>query len=154
MPLTLALRKQRQVNLCEFEASLVYRVSFKTVRASYTVRDPISKVNKNKQTPPPHNSNNKTTQQQAPPSNNNKTIQRREQGSVDGLVGKVPAARSDNPHCRRGTNSACSLTPEQTLAGVHPHILALKMIGRCVFPNSQQLTVNLVGSPARPPTKD
>ena len=30
MPLILALRKQRQVILCEFKTSLVYRVSYKT----------------------------------------------------------------------------------------------------------------------------
>ena len=31
-PLILALRRQRQANLCELEASLVYRVSSRTVR--------------------------------------------------------------------------------------------------------------------------
>jgi hypothetical protein len=30
MPLILELRRQRQVDLCEFEASLVYRVSSRT----------------------------------------------------------------------------------------------------------------------------
>jgi hypothetical protein len=33
MPLIPALRRQRQVALCEFEASLVYRVSFRTAKA-------------------------------------------------------------------------------------------------------------------------
>jgi hypothetical protein len=33
---------QRQVNLCEFEASLIYRVSSRTNRA--TQRNPISKT--------------------------------------------------------------------------------------------------------------
>jgi hypothetical protein len=44
--LTPALRMQRQVNLCELEASLVYRVSSRTARA--TQRNPVS--NKTKQT--------------------------------------------------------------------------------------------------------
>ena len=35
-----ALRRQRQVDLCEFEASLVYRVSSRT--AEVTQRKPIS----------------------------------------------------------------------------------------------------------------
>ena len=38
MPLIPALGRQRQVNLCEFEASLVYRESFRTPRA--TERNP------------------------------------------------------------------------------------------------------------------
>ena len=33
MPLIPALRRQRQVNLCEFEVSLVYRVSSRTAKA-------------------------------------------------------------------------------------------------------------------------
>ena len=33
MPLIPALRRQRQVDLQEFEASLVYRASFRTARA-------------------------------------------------------------------------------------------------------------------------
>ena len=37
-----ALRKQRQEDLCEFEASLVYRVSSMTARA-VTQRNPVSK---------------------------------------------------------------------------------------------------------------
>jgi hypothetical protein len=36
-----ALWKQRQENLCEFQASLVYRASSKTARA--TQRNPVSK---------------------------------------------------------------------------------------------------------------
>lgn len=44
MPLTLVLRCQRQENLCEFEASLVYIVSSRTAWTWY--RDPVS----NKQT--------------------------------------------------------------------------------------------------------
>ena len=34
MPLILALRRQRQVGLCEFKASLVYRVSSRKARAT------------------------------------------------------------------------------------------------------------------------
>ena len=34
MSLIPAPRRQRQANLCEFEASLVYRASFRTVRAT------------------------------------------------------------------------------------------------------------------------
>ena len=34
-PLILALGRQRQVDLCEFEASLVYRVSSSMVKAEY-----------------------------------------------------------------------------------------------------------------------
>ena len=34
MPLILALRRQRQVDPCEFEISLVYRVSSMTARAT------------------------------------------------------------------------------------------------------------------------
>ena len=39
--------RQRQVDLCEFKASLVYRVSSKTVRA--TQRNPVSENKTNKQ---------------------------------------------------------------------------------------------------------
>ena len=42
-----ALGRQRQVDLCEFEVSLVYRVSFKTARA--TKRNLVSKTKTNKQ---------------------------------------------------------------------------------------------------------
>ena len=38
MPLIPALRRQRQVDLCEFKARLIYRVSFKIARA--TQRNP------------------------------------------------------------------------------------------------------------------
>jgi hypothetical protein len=41
-----ALGKQRQINLCEFKASLVYRVNSKTAKA--TQRNSVSK-NKTKQ---------------------------------------------------------------------------------------------------------
>jgi hypothetical protein len=36
--------RQRQVDLCEFKASLVYRVNSRTARA--TLRNPVSKTNK------------------------------------------------------------------------------------------------------------
>jgi hypothetical protein len=52
MPLILALRRQSQADLCEFKASLVYRVSSKTVRA--TQRNPVSITKQN------NNNNNKT----------------------------------------------------------------------------------------------
>ena len=41
MPLIPVLRRQRQVDLCEFEANLVYSTSSMTVRA--TQRNPVSK---------------------------------------------------------------------------------------------------------------
>ena len=50
MPLIPALRKQRQMGLCEFEASLVYRASSRTVRA--TQRNPVSKNKQTKKTKP------------------------------------------------------------------------------------------------------
>ena len=34
MPLIPALRRQRQVDFCEFKASLVYRASFKTAKSA------------------------------------------------------------------------------------------------------------------------
>ena len=37
-----ALERQRQVDLCEFKATLVYRVSSKTARV--TQRNPVSKT--------------------------------------------------------------------------------------------------------------
>jgi hypothetical protein len=43
MLLTPALGRQRQVDLCEFEASLVYRVSSRTAREGYVERDLLSK---------------------------------------------------------------------------------------------------------------
>ena len=50
MPLIPAVRRQRQVDVCEFEASLVYRVSSRTARA--TERNPVlkkkTKPNQNK----------------------------------------------------------------------------------------------------------
>jgi hypothetical protein len=42
-----ALWRQRQADLCEFEASLVYQISSRTARA--TQRTPVSKQNKTKQ---------------------------------------------------------------------------------------------------------
>jgi hypothetical protein len=44
MPLVPALGRQRQEDLCEFEASLVYRVSPRTARA--TQRNPVLGVRK------------------------------------------------------------------------------------------------------------
>ena len=38
MPLISALGRQKQADLCEFKASLVYIVSSRTARASYKVR--------------------------------------------------------------------------------------------------------------------
>jgi hypothetical protein len=38
-----ALRRQRQMDLCEFEANLVYRVSSRTARATLEHRKPVSK---------------------------------------------------------------------------------------------------------------
>jgi hypothetical protein len=48
MPLNPALSRQRQADLCEFKASLVYRVSSRTVRT--TQRNPVWK-NKTRQIP-------------------------------------------------------------------------------------------------------
>ena len=42
-----ALWRQRQIDLCEFEASLVYKVCSRIVWA--TQRNPVSKQNQNKQ---------------------------------------------------------------------------------------------------------
>jgi hypothetical protein len=42
-----ALRRQKQVDVCEFEGSMVYRVSSRTART--TQRNPVSKQNKTKQ---------------------------------------------------------------------------------------------------------
>ena len=47
MPLIPELSGQRQAYLCEFEASLVYRVNSKTART--TQRNPVSKTKKPKQ---------------------------------------------------------------------------------------------------------
>jgi hypothetical protein len=43
-PLVPALGRQRQVDLCEFEVSLVYRVSSRIVKAKR--RDPVLKTNR------------------------------------------------------------------------------------------------------------
>lgn len=45
MPLILALRTQKQVDLCDFEGSLVHRACFKIVRAPQ--RNPASKKSQN-----------------------------------------------------------------------------------------------------------
>ena len=47
MPLIPALGRQRQVDLCEFKASLVYRASSRTARA-VTQRNPVSKNKRKK----------------------------------------------------------------------------------------------------------
>ena len=39
-----ALRRQEQANLCEFKASLIWRASFRTAKA--TQRNPVSKNKK------------------------------------------------------------------------------------------------------------
>jgi hypothetical protein len=44
MPLIQALRRQRQADLCEFKASLVYRISFKTAKGIQ--RNPVLKKKK------------------------------------------------------------------------------------------------------------
>ena len=44
IPLIPALMRQRQVDLCEIEAGLVYKVSFRTARA--TQRNPVLKRKK------------------------------------------------------------------------------------------------------------
>jgi hypothetical protein len=46
MPLVPAFKRQRQADLCAFKASLVYRVSSRTARA--TQRNPVSKRKKKK----------------------------------------------------------------------------------------------------------
>jgi hypothetical protein len=61
MPLILALRRQRQADLCEFEASLVYWASWRTARTNeripvWTTPAPPLQKNKNKQTNKPLNS--------------------------------------------------------------------------------------------------
>ena len=43
MPLIPALRRQRQGDLCEFEAHLVNRMSSKTARACYTEKPCLKK---------------------------------------------------------------------------------------------------------------
>ena len=48
MPLFSALRRQRQVDFCEFEASLVYRVSSRTSRAMQRTLSQKTKTNKKK----------------------------------------------------------------------------------------------------------
>ena len=48
MPLIPAFRKQRQVDLCDFEVSLVYKVSFRTARTGL-FREALSQKNKTKQ---------------------------------------------------------------------------------------------------------
>jgi hypothetical protein len=43
MPLISALRRQKQADLCDFKAILLYRVNLRTTRA--TQRNPVSKNN-------------------------------------------------------------------------------------------------------------
>ena len=50
MPVIPALGRQRQVDLFEFEASLVYRTSSRTVRA-VTQRNPVSKKQQQQKNP-------------------------------------------------------------------------------------------------------
>ena len=45
-PLILALERQRQADLSEFKASLIYKVSSRTARATQT--NPVTKIQKNK----------------------------------------------------------------------------------------------------------
>jgi hypothetical protein len=52
MPLILVLRRQREADLCEFKASLIYKTSSRTTRA-VTHRNAVMKNNKN------NNNNNK-----------------------------------------------------------------------------------------------
>ena len=47
IPLIPALGRKRQVDLCEFETSLVYRASSRTA-GTVTQRNPVSNKNKNK----------------------------------------------------------------------------------------------------------
>ena len=67
-PLIPALRRQRQANLCEFEASLVYKVSSRTARPIQ--RTPVSKnktkQNKNKKTKKTKNKNKHTKNELQP----------------------------------------------------------------------------------------
>ena len=61
MPLISALGRQRQMDFCEFEASLVYKVSARTARA--TQRETLTlneKINNNKQTNKQKNQPSKT----------------------------------------------------------------------------------------------
>jgi hypothetical protein len=44
VPLTSALRRQRQTDLCEFQASVVYTVSFRPTRVVH--RDPLKRKKK------------------------------------------------------------------------------------------------------------
>jgi hypothetical protein len=66
MLLTPALGRQRQVDLCEFKNSLVYRVSSRTVRATQKKRNSVLK-NRNQPNP--------TQPQQKPSQKNSKTNQ-------------------------------------------------------------------------------
>ena len=47
MPLISELRRQRQVDLCEFEANPIYQVSPRAAK-TVTERNPVSKKQKNK----------------------------------------------------------------------------------------------------------
>jgi hypothetical protein len=65
MPLILALGRQRQVNLCEFEASLVYKKSSRTARA-VTQRNLVSNNNNNNKTQSINQPTNQTNKQKKP----------------------------------------------------------------------------------------
>jgi hypothetical protein len=48
IPLIPALQRQRQVDLCDFKANLVYKVSSRTAKA-ITQRNPVTIIERNKQ---------------------------------------------------------------------------------------------------------
>ena len=77
-PLILALGRQRQADLCEFEASLGYRVSFRTARA--TQRNPVLK--------------NKSKNKEGREEGRKKTLRT---GEIDSSVVRVLAALSEDP---------------------------------------------------------
>jgi hypothetical protein len=66
-PLILALGRQRRADLCEFEASLIFKDSFRTARA-VTQRNSILK-NENKQTKTKTKTKNKKQKTPKPPQN-------------------------------------------------------------------------------------
>jgi hypothetical protein len=81
MPLIPELSGQRQAYLCEFEASLVYRVNSKTART--TQRNPVSKPKKPKQ--------NKTNKQTKNPQNKtNKQNKKRKKNLFPKMSSKLP----------------------------------------------------------------
>jgi hypothetical protein len=58
-----ALGRQKQADLCEFEASLIYRVSSRTARAIH--RNPVSKKQKQKNNKKPKQTNKKRSTRRA-----------------------------------------------------------------------------------------